>query len=68
MTKREKVAAALLGLGMLVCMGTVGDADLNGMWADEYYIRAGIGMALCLAAIPVSGDVPRKGGNEDERN
>ena len=68
MTTRELIAVVLLGLGMLVCMGTIGDADLNGMWADEYYIRAGIGMALCLAAIPVSGDVPRKGGNEDERN
>ncbi len=65
MTKREIAAAALLGLGMLVRMGTIGDADLNGMWANEYYIRAGIGIALCLAAIPVSGDVPRKGGDED---
>ncbi len=65
MTKREIAAAALLGLGMLVRMGTIGDADLNGMWANEYYIRAGIGIALCLAAIPVSGDVSRKGGDED---
>lgn len=56
MTKRQIIAAALLGLGFIVCLGTIGDADFNGMWADEYYIRARIGMALCLAAIPVSGD------------
>lgn len=68
MTKRQIIAVILLGLGILICSGTIGDADFNGMWADEYYIRAGIGMALCLAAIPVSGDVPRKGGDEDERN
>ena len=66
MTKREIIAAALLGLGFIVCLGTVGDADFNGMWADEYYIRVGIGMALCLAVVPVSGDVPRKGSDEDE--
>ncbi len=68
MTKRELIAAVLLGLGMLICIGTVGDADFHGMWATEYYIRAGIGMALCFAAIPVSGDVPRKGGDENERD
>ncbi len=65
MTKRELIAVVLLGLGILICFGTIGDADFNGMWADEYYIRSGIGIALCLAAIPVSGDVPRKGGDED---
>lgn len=60
MTKRELISAILLGLGFLVWLGTVGDADFHGMWAREYYIRIGIGMALCLAAIPVSEDVPRK--------
>ncbi len=65
MTKRELIAMVLLGLGMLICIGTVGDADFHGMWATEYYIRVGIGMALCFAAIPVSGDVPRKGGDKD---
>lgn len=68
MTKRELIAAVLLGLGMLIFIGTVGDADFHGMWATEYYIRAGIGMALCLVAIPISGDVPRKGGDENERD
>lgn len=66
MTKRQLIAAALLGLGILICFGTMGDADLRGMWATEYYIRAGIGMALCLAAIPVSGDVPRKESEDNE--
>ncbi|MDE7194768.1 MAG: hypothetical protein K2O14_12480 [Oscillospiraceae bacterium] len=68
MTKRELIAAALLGLGFLVWLGTVGDADFHGMWSDEYYIRVGIGMALCFAAVPVSGDVPRKESedNKDE--
>ncbi len=65
MNKRHVAAIALLGLGFIVCLGTVGDADFNGMWAREYYIRVGIGMALCLTAIPVSGDVPMKGGDED---
>lgn len=68
MTKRELISAILLGLGFLVWLGTVGDADFHGMWAREYYIRVGIGMALCFAAIPVSGDVPRKGGDENERD
>lgn len=67
MRKRQLIAVALLGLGILICFGTMGDADLRGMWATEYYIRAGIGMALCFAAAPVSGDVPRKGGDEDKR-
>ena len=68
MTKRELISAILIGLGFIVCLGTVGDADFNGMWATEYYIRAGIGMALCLASVPVSGDIPRKESedNKDE--
>ncbi len=68
MTKRERIAAALLALGILICIGTVGDADFNGMWADEYYIKAGIGIVLLFAAIPVSGDVPSKESedNKDE--
>ena len=68
MTKRELIAMVLLGLGMLICIGTVGDADFNGMWATEYYIRAGIGIALLFAAVPVSRDIPRKGGDENERD
>ncbi len=60
MTKREIVAAALLGLGIIVCIGTVGDADFHGMWADEYYIRIWIGITLMAAAIPVSGDIKIK--------
>ena len=68
MNKRHVAAIALLGLGMLICIGTIGDADFNGMWATEYYIRACIGIALLFAAVPVSGDIPRKGGDENERN
>ena len=68
MTKRQIISAILLGLGIIVCLGTIGDADFNGMWADEYYTRAGIGIALLFAAVPVSGDIPRKGGDENERN
>ena len=67
MTKREIIAAALLSLGILICFGTMGEADRLGMWATEYYIRAGIGMALCLAAVPVSGDAPKKGGGKNGR-
>lgn len=55
MTKRELISVVLLGLGILICFGTIGDAEFNGMWADEYYIRIGIGMALIAVAVPVSG-------------
>lgn len=60
MTKRELISAILLGLGFLVWLGTVGDADFHGMWADEYYIRIWIGITLMAAAIPVSGDIKIK--------
>ena len=61
MTKREVIAAVMLFLGLLICLGAVGTLDFMG--ADvgagdmrSAVIRGLIGLALMVAAIPVSGD------------
>ena len=62
MTCREITAAILFALGFLLILGAVGQAEYSYIWADEFNVRAGIGIALMAAALPVSGDIelPKK--------
>ena len=62
MTLREIISAVLFALGFLLILGAVGQAEYSAIWADEFNIRAGIGIALMAAALPVSGDteLPKK--------
>ena len=56
-TKRQLIAIALMALGIIICFGAVGHS-----------VKCAVGLAVALASIPVSGDVPRKGGDENERD
>lgn len=62
MTLREITAVVLFTLGFLLILGAVGQAEYSYIWADEFNIRAGIGIVLMAAALPVSGDIelPKK--------
>ncbi len=64
LTIREKIAAVMSVVGFLIALGAAGQAELSAIWADEYYIRSGIGLLLMFAAIPVSGDM--KGSDKDD--
>ncbi len=57
LTVREKIAAVMTIVGFLTALGAAGQAELSAIWADEYYIRSGIGLLLMFAAFPVSGDM-----------
>ncbi len=56
LTVREKIAAVMTIVGFLIALGAAGQAELSAIWADEYYIRLGVGLLLMLAAFPVSGE------------
>ncbi len=64
LTVREKIAAVMSILGFLIALGAARQAELSAIWADEYYMRSGIGLLLVFAAFPVSGDL--KGGDKDD--
>lgn len=63
LTIREKIAAVMSIVGFLIALGAAGQAEFAAIWADEYYIRSGIGLLLMAAAFPVSGGL--KGGDKD---
>ncbi len=43
LTIREKIAAVMSIVGFLIALGAAGQAEFSAIWADEYYIRSGIG-------------------------
>ena len=72
MTIRQKIAAAMMILGMLICVGAMGNLDYGTpqtIGKDELVretIKAVIGLALLGAAIPVSGDCREEIDEESE--
>ncbi len=56
LTTREKSAVFMLVVGFFIVLDAAGQAELSAIWADEYYIRSGIGLLLMFAAFPVSGE------------
>lgn len=69
---RQKIAAAMMILGMLICVGAMGNLDYGTpqtIGKDELVretIKAVIGLALLGAAIPVSGDCREEIDEENE--
>lgn len=59
-TKRQLIAVALIALGIIICFGTVGDAEFHNVWTVWHTVKCVVGLTALLASIPVSGDVPRK--------
>lgn len=72
MTIRQKIAAAMIILGMLLCVGAMGNLDcgfidtigMDGLIRET--VKAVIGLALMGAAIPVSGDCREEIDEESE--
>ncbi len=66
--KRQLIAVALIALGIIICFGAVGHSEFHDVWTVRHTVKCAVGLAVALASIPVSGDVPRKGGDENERD
>ena len=60
MTKREIIAAILFIIGFILMTGAVGQLEVEKV-ADygSFWLRAVIGIVLCVIAIPISGDIER---------
>lgn len=64
MTKREIIAGILLFIGVLLMFGAVGEMEFEKVVDyGSFWLRAGIGIALCAIAIPISGDIERGDNN-----
>ena len=60
MTKREIVAAVLFIIGFILMFGAVGQMEFEkAVDYSSFWLRAGIGIALCAIAVPISGDIER---------
>lgn len=59
MNKRYILAAVLGFIGFLLMIGAVGSLEHGSIGYGETFARAGAGIALILAAVPVSGDLER---------
>ena len=56
---RQIAAFALLCLGFLLMVGTLGKYEFEGyISASEFLGKMGIGLAMMAAAFPVSGELP----------
>lgn len=61
MENKRYIAAAILGIiGFMLMLGAVGSMEFGEISEREALIRAGIGMAFLLAAVPVSGDYKKE--------
>lgn len=56
-TKRQLIAVALLALGIMLCLGTVGDMEFYDVWTVRHTVSCVVGLLLMAASVPVSGDV-----------
>lgn len=60
MTRREIVAAVLFFVGFILMIGAVGQMEFEkAVDYGSFWLRAGIGIALCVIAVPISGDIER---------
>ena len=58
---RSLLAGVLFFAGFVLLVGTVGKYELNGyIMAQEFLAKTAIGFVLMLAALPVSGELPRR--------
>ena len=58
MDKRQTTAAVMFLIGLLLVVGTFGKYEFNGyITAGEFLGKIGAGLALMMAALPVSGDL-----------
>ena len=56
MDKRQTTAAVMFLIGFLLVVGTFGKYEFNGFISpDEFLGKTGAGLALIIAALPVSG-------------
>lgn len=56
-TKRQLIAVALLALGIMLCLGTVGDMEFYNVWTVRHTVSCVVGLLLMAVSVPVSGDV-----------
>ena len=66
MNKRYLLAAVLVTIGLLTMIGAVGSLECGNIGIGETFARAGAGLAMIVAAAPVSGDLKR--GEKDDTN
>lgn len=64
MNKRYIIAAVLVTIGFLLIVGAVGSSEFGEIGIGEMFARAGAGVAVIAAAVPVSGSLKR--GEKDD--
>ena len=64
MTKREIIAGILFIIGFILMFGAVGEMEFEKVVDySSFWLRAGIGIALCAIAVPISSDIERGDNN-----
>lgn len=66
MEKRQIIAGIVGVIGFLAVISAVSCAEFNVIPAGEFYIRAGIGVLLMLASVPISGEMEQHRGKDDK--
>jgi hypothetical protein len=57
MALRQKIAILLFLIGLFLILGAMGQADFSAIISTEFFARTGIGLALVLISLPVSGEL-----------
>lgn len=65
MNKRYIIAAILGILGFLTIAGAVGSMEFDNLSGKDVFVNILVGIALLFAAVPVSGDLMKRGDNDD---
>lgn len=68
MNKRHIAAVVLFVVGFILCYGTVGNSEFHNVWTSLHTVKCVIGLLLWATAIPVSGDVLREEGKEENKD
>ncbi len=68
MKNHHPLAAFIIStIGFLLVLGTVGQAEFDGILAEEFYIRSGIGLLLMFAALPLWGEYDANDHDKENR-
>lgn len=61
MSKRSIIAAVLVTIGFLLIVGAVGSSEFGEIGIGEMFARVGAGVAVIAVAVPVSGELKKRG-------
>ena len=65
MNKRSIIAAVLMILGLILTAGAVSGSEYGDLSFKDSIVYGIVGAALLVASVPVSGDLMKRGDNDD---